>query len=164
MSLETKSSLSAHWQLERSPQYPLIMTLEVIGFKGFRMHWCGKGGFRFPLLSYLQINVVHLVRSDCRPSCLLLHSARSADLSSHSSCLRCDTPRHNLHSAPSYLRSLFFVFLFWKLCFLSTSIVLFSSPSTLPLFLSCPPPPFTLLASFKFFYASFISFSICSSS
>ena len=70
MPLETKFSRSAYWQFERSSQYPLIMRLEVIGFKGYRMHFCGREGFRFPLLSYLQINVVHLVHSDCRQ---LLH-------------------------------------------------------------------------------------------
>ena len=103
--LETKFSRSAHWQFGRSSQYPLIMTLEVIGFKGCRMHFCGRGGFRFPLLSYHQINVVHLVHSDC----LLLHSAGSVDLSSHSGCLQCKTLRHNLHSAPSYFLLLFFL-------------------------------------------------------
>jgi hypothetical protein len=74
MQLEMKSSRSTHWQLEGSLQYPLTMTLEVIGFKGFSMHFSGRGGFRFPLLSYLQINVVHLIHSDCRPSFRLLHS------------------------------------------------------------------------------------------
>ena len=161
MSLKTKSNRSAHWQLERSPQYPFIMTLEVIGFEGFGMHFCGRGGLRFPLLSYIQINVLHLVHSDCRPPCLLLHSTGSVDLSSHSGCLHCETPRHNLHSPPSYLLSLFFS----KIMFFLTSIFLhFSSPYTLHLLLSCPPPPSNLLASFKFFYASFISFFMCSSS
>ena len=72
MPLETKFSRSAHWQFERSSQYPLIVTLEVIEFKDYIMHFCGRGGFRFSSLSYLQINVVPLVHSDCRLSCPLL--------------------------------------------------------------------------------------------
>jgi hypothetical protein len=141
--LETKSSRSAHWQLVRSAHYPLIMTLDVIGFKGFRMHFCGRGGFRFPLLSYLEINVVHLVHSVCRPSCLLLHSAGSVDLSSHAGCLQCETLRHNLHSAPSYLLSLFFLKIMFSLnlyrssSFFSFEFASFSFISSARLYSSC---------------------------